>query len=71
MANGNDTLPSWMGVSLKKYWSEKARTLSYDNFIFEYAEKMIIRNRGIHWEFIQFLGLNSKTHIDTLYFNWV
>ncbi|MFN0048368.1 MAG: hypothetical protein ACKVOU_04520 [Cytophagales bacterium] len=68
MPKENPQLPYWMGESLKKYWETQARTVSYDKFIFEYVEKMIAKNKGIHWDFVQFLGLSRKTQIDIIYF---
>ena len=68
MEKENPQLPFWMGASLKKYWQEKAQTLSYDKFIFEYVEKMIANNRGIHWDFVHFLGMGKKTQLDVIYF---
>lgn len=63
----NPQLPYWMAVALAKYWSEKAKSSSCEIFIFEYIQKMIVNNRGMHYDFIDYLNLKSKTEIDTLY----
>ncbi len=60
-------MKNWVEIGLIKYWKEKAQELTFQDFLFDYVELMIIRNREAYKFLAQCLGMKENATIDKVY----
>lgn len=60
-------MKNWIEIALVNYWKERAKHLTFQDFLFEYVDKMIIRNREAYKSLAQCLGMKENVNIDKVY----